>query len=437
MKKYIKIFTLMMVLVLTLSFMPAMAFADGDAGNDQQTPVTEDGVVPPADEAVPAEDVVVPGEETTPDTQDDSGDDEEITPEEDITPIGPGSIRLYGDEGIIPDEDVKAILDNAEEAYPASLKFTSGYPIVEETESGLWAARNSYWLYSWSMYCAGNKFDVTYSDGSTRTYVCIDEEIDGEVYNGYFELDAEGKPILNEQFFWEVVQSEDGRLTDENNKIVMVTSALLTSGGKEYYLLASSQLLNVNLQWATAYAEVRDTKGNFQAEYTGKDQKISLEKCDIVSEFGEVKAEKILSPSGGKIKDIGCHEITFKIDNSEGNFETDTVTGYFNIFPKRVKSVKVTNPKKNSVKVTWKYSGDSVYKANLKKIKGFDVMVYDKNGNFITEKKVAKNKTAVTLKSSKLKKGQKYNVEVRAYTSWEDVEFWSSEAVFKTIKLTK
>jgi hypothetical protein len=399
--------------------------------------------------------VVVTGEEATPETpdaqdnQDASEEDETITPDDDYTPIGPDSFRLYkdfDDYGIVPDAEVQAILDAVAEPYPVNVEFTSAYP------TGLWGLHNAYGIDYWSMQYEGNKFDVTYSDGSTKTYLCVDPKIDGDEYwTGYFELDADGNPIIYKEDesgkkvladgdFWDIVQG-DGILTDENNKIVMVMTDTITSGGNKYYLQRSSAEIEVQLQWAVAYAEIRDSKGNFQAEYTGKDQTVSLKKTDILSDFGEVKAIKILSPSGGKIKDIGCHEITFEIDNSEGNFETNKVTGVFNIFPKRVKSVKVTNPKKNTVKVTWKYSGDSAYKANLKKIKGFSVMIYDTKGNFIAQKNVKKTKTAVTFKSSKLKKKQKYQIEVRAYTSvksnGETIDFWSSEAVIKKITLKK
>jgi hypothetical protein len=439
--------------------MPAVTFADGDTGSDQQNPASEDGVIPAVDTVEPADNVVVPGEETTTETPDNPEDpdasegDETVIPDEYNTkPIGEDSFELFGDDiEPLPEDEALEILKNADEPYPVSIEFTPG------SESGLWAARNSYWIYHWSMYCEDNQFDVAYSDGSTKSFRYEDLLLDdGEYYNGYYELgddgnpiiyeyDAEGKPkkdedghyIIDVEYFWDEVQSEDGRLTDDHNKIVMVTSTVVNSGDKEYYYRKSSKYIEVHLQWDVAYANVRDTKGEFQAEYTGKDQKISLEKTDIISEFGEVKATKILSPSGGKIKTIGCHEIKFRIDNSEGNFETDEVTGYFNIFPKKVKSVKVTNPKKNAVKVTWKYSGNSAFKANLKKIKGFSVMIYDKDGNFITQKNVKKTKTAATLKSSKLKKGKKYQIEVRAYMYLKNGDYWSSEPVVKKITLQK
>jgi hypothetical protein len=397
-----------MALVMILTFMPALTFADDTA---------------------PVEEI-------------------QQTQTDEYVPIKPGELRLYDEQNNIVENPEQFLTDNNTK-FPTKVEYQyySGedVPFVADYQEPV--------LRSSSFYQWGRQFVVTYSDGSSEIYSCVytDDFSDCDYYvtNPAGDPDK-GKPVGNAGWFWNM--AADGKLFTKTNKTALLyMSSILTVAGKEYYL---QKACDNTVEATTGPAEisimVRGTGSNFYTEYTGKKYKITKKKLEIwTSNYVEPNITKI-SPSS--VTSIGSHKITFSVENKEGLFGDKNpakVVDWFVVCPKKVTNAKMTNPKKNTIKLSWTYELKSKkaskakkaeYKANYKKIDGYMVEVYDTDFNEIAtkviKKKSYKNKKTVTIKSKKLKKGKKYVAYIYAYKNVKGDTF-RSDAVIKKLKLKK
>ena len=156
--------------------------------------------------------------------------------------------------------------------------------------------------------------------------------------------------------------------------------------------------------------------------YNGKAQKPSVtvkagsttlvkDKDYTVSYKNNVKPGKATVTITGKHTYKGTKKVTFKI------------------VPKKQAMSKATSPKKAQLKATWKK--DST-------VTGYQVVIA-KNKSFTSGKKTAtitKNKT-VSKTFTKLSKGKKYYVKVRAYKSIDGKKYYGNYSSYKTVKVRK
>lgn len=385
---------LMLAFLITVAFMPAFAFAE--------------------DSAAPQKTVMNSHEENYEDTSD--------TADNDWDPLKPDELIIYDDEF-----DLVARGAEAEKwarkhrvSYPTSVKMTAG--IEKITAHYLDSNVDFYQLYD-----EGNEFTVEYSYGDPEVYKCV--EIDGD-YEFFLEGDTSTPDNLN--FFYSNASGDESLFTYKdgkgNNKGYFFYDTEAVIGGKTYTLRKASKEVTVPVVFEEVSAGIYDSEGRGYSEYTGKVQKIPLENVLLYPYVLDVVS---ITPKTD-MKSIGLHYLDIKYDNSKGYYDTDTVETLYQIFPKSPTSVKLKNSKKNTVTVSWKYSN----KANQKAIDAFKVQIYDSNDNLVVGKKVKKTKTSVTIKNSKLKKGKRYRVEVKAYKTIEDVD-WTSDPGTKSIVIKK
>lgn len=105
-----------------------------------------------------------------------------------------------------------------------------------------------------------------------------------------------------------------------------------------------------------------------------------------------------------------------------------TVTKYFNIKPKAVTITSVKSPKKAQMKVTWKKDSQAG---------GYQIV-------YATDKKFTKGKKSLNMNAqkavrtiSKLSKGKKYYVKVRAYKVIDSKKVYGSYSKVKTVTIKK
>jgi hypothetical protein len=391
--------------------MPAMAFAD-----DGTEPVT---VLTPADSVQAAP---VRGESPGGETAD------ELVTDEEYNPIKPGELRLYDDDGNLV-ENPEAFMDEHGISYPTKLEFS-----VETGAEGLIADYKQYNVRYESFYQWNNRFMVTFSNSDTKIYTCT---VKGDDYwYDFYETDETGK-IIGDYGFFTSTSADGNYFTETNNLAIFTVMDYFQIGEKYYVYQKASDEYQVQVLPADYYIFVKDSKGEEYGVYDGKYKTLNKANFDIYTT--NYMLPEIISVTPSKVKTIGTHAIKIKINNDEGLYSSDTYTSYYNIYPKAVTEAKVTNPKKNTIKVSWKY----LNKANYNQIYGYKVYVYDSNWNIVVEKTYKKKATysknknrTVTINSSKLKKGKKYNVEIVAYKTVNKIQY-RSDAVIKTKKLTK
>ena len=385
---------LMLAFLITVAFMPAFAFAE--------------------DSVAPQKTVMNSHEENYEDTSD--------TADNGWKPLQPGELRIYDDEFelVASGTEAEKWARKHRVAYPTSVKMTAGFGKVM-----------AYYLDSnmdyYQLYDEGNEFSVEYSYGDPEVYKCV--EIDG--YYDYF-LDGDTSTLDNLNFFYSSASGDESLFTYKdgkgNDKGFFFFDVDVVTGGRTYTLRKASDEVTVPVVYEEASAGIYDSEGRGFSEYTGKVQNIPLENVTLYPYVLDVVS---IEPKTD-MKSIGIHYLDIKFDNSKGYYDTDTVETLYSIFPKSPTSVKLKNSKKNTVAISWKYSN----KANQKAIDAFRVLIYDSNDNLVVEKKVKKSKTSVTIKNSKLKKGKRYRVEVKAYKTVDDVD-WTSDPGTKTIVIKK
>ena len=376
--------------MMILAFMPALAFAGTETAAPQMSLKSQEEIQyenPEEDETV------------------------------DWTSMQPDELRVYDElfNLVASGEAAEKWALDHKAVYPTKLTVTS----VEE----LYAYYlNTYIDYD-ALYWEGNSFTVEYSYGAPETYKCID-------IDGFYDFFLNGDPEGQIGFIFSSGTGEDQLFTYQNNKGLFFFDYDVQVGGKWYTLRKASSEVTVPIRDNEPGAGVYDSEGRGYTFYTGKKIEINLADVEIYPYILNVVS--VEPAEGYDLTSIGYQELLVKFDNSKGYYDSDTIVTGYQIRPKMATGLKLKNTKKNTIKVSWKYTN----KKNLKQISGFKVKVYDTKDNLILEKYVAKSKTSVTLKNKKLKKGKKYVVEVNPYKTIDDID-WTSDPVTKKITLKK
>ena len=337
--------------------------------------------------------------------------------------IKPGQLMAETDGAVYYDADAEKLLKELGFAYPVKVEFTPG-------EGGIRGEYLRYYIEYDSMNQWNNTFVVTYSDGTSKTFKYLEKNEGGEYYPGYYEVDASGNRTDEQAIFFDYTPAP---FTDENDKVLFYIYQAAEIEGQTYFFFKATDNYTVSLSQAEGYANIFGSNGNSWSAYTGKVKKITTDNVWVDPSDYDKGIPQVLSVTPKTdMKSIGAHELEVKIDNSGNYFTDDTLIGYYTICPKKVSNVKATNPKKNTVHVTWKYTD----KKNYKQITGYRVTVYNSDYSLYKIVHVKKGKTSVSISNSKLKKNKEYFVEVAAYKTVDGVDF-GSEIVSKKIKLKK
>ena len=155
--------------------------------------------------------------------------------------------------------------------------------------------------------------------------------------------------------------------------------------------------------------------------YTGKSLKPSVK----VKYTGEVlKAGTDYSVSYSKNKNVGTATVTV----SGNGIYYGKVTKNFDIIPKGVSSVTVSNQKGKKLKVSWKKNSA---------VNGYEIQ-YALDKNYKKPKKATIKKVKETSKViSGLKKNKKYYVRVRTYQKASGKNYYSNWSKTKTVTIKK
>ena len=395
---------LMMAFIITVAFMPAFAFAETENASADKT-------------------VMNSHEEQYEDTSD--------TADDGWTPLTAGTLQVYDEEFnfMYSGTDAEEWAVKNRVSYPTSLRMIAG----QENLGAYYLDSNIDYE---TLYIEGNAFEVQYSYGAPETYIC--KEVDG--YSDYY-LEGDTSSFNNVAFIYSDAAGEDGLFTYRegkggNDKGFLFFDTEVTLRGKTYTLRKASAEVSAKVAYYDPSAGIYDSEGRGHTTYTGKVHDIPIE--DIIMYPYVLNVESAKAKDGSDLKSIGYHEIEVKFDNTKGYYDNDTVTTGWQIVPKTPTGFKVSNSKKKTLKLSWKYTN----KANYKAIDGYKVVIYDKESNLVTEKYLKKTKKSVTITNKGFKKGQRYSVELYAYKvqpgpdGTEDIE-WSSDPAMKSVVIKK
>jgi hypothetical protein len=315
---------------------------------------------------------------------------------------------------VVRDPDYKivmnpeAFLDGKGIAYPVDVQFTP-------SEKGLCAQYLTDYLDYDYFYVEGASCAVTYSDSTIKTYTFVDTD---EKY-GFVDLDGNFAYMLSYSAVPNTVFDK------EHNKALIVAGFDVIIDGEYYSVEKATDEIEIQLKPNEyPWADFVDTNGRYWGVYNGKNKKIDEKSAVVYPGYGDNKPEVLLVKTPTNMKSIGTKKIIIYFDNSDGYFKSSSLigqaVGYYNIYPQMItkNSLKVTNTKKNTIKVSWKYPSKGV-------ITGYGIEIYDTNNNRVVAKTYSSSKTSATITSTKLKKNKKYALEIYAYKKTSSSEYRS------------
>lgn len=263
----------------------------------------------------------------------------------------------------------------------------------------------------------GNKFIVTYRDGSTKEYIYVPDTEEnsggfvenGDYYAGNFgfnvQLDDCVKKGLNKiTFYYKQIVEVDGKA-----KEVSVPFTATVKATKEW----------VRLEFRKA------------AAYTGKARKPAGKLYDSNDKALPADSYTIVYPKAIK---VGSYEATPVFNEDYENYEEiaehyvidDESIGEFSIIPKKVTLSKVTSGKK---------SFTAYWKKVTAQASGYQIQ-YALNKNFTKGKKTVTVTSYKTARKAikKLKAKKKYYVRVRAYKKVDGEKYFGAWSKIKSVK---
>jgi hypothetical protein len=318
--------------------------------------------------------------------------------DQDKDPWSPGdtrevSIYYYGVEA-----DSKATVIVGDAVVPEKIEFvpTEGYEF------------NAYigdtYVDTWSMAGPGNKFVVTYSDGSKKKYVYKAKKKTAGFYCG----DVSKKDTFE---CWGEVK--DG--LHKGTQDVELSYHYYDKGRKE----------NMEIPFTVSLTVTKFTAVVDGGEYTYNGRAI-CPKLSVKNSEGTVLSRGAYTYEKPQNTEVGKYNIQIKMKDKE-NYVT-SAWGEYSICPERVEADSI-EAGKNSLKISWKeFSEDS-----KSQIDGF-LIEYSTGKDFEKYETLEAGKDDTSAEIEDLDNGKTYYVRVYAYKS---VEFDGEEVVLKSIKPSK
>lgn len=263
----------------------------------------------------------------------------------------------------------------------------------------------------------GNKFVVTYTDGSQKEYLFVANND----YYGFF-LDGVGSYDEGKEFY---------AFCELKEGLKAGVPTVLNFEHYEY-IESKDEYARVDFDYEVTASKYRAWADEQSLTYTGKTIKASTlkKKLKVEDSVGNtLKVNTDYTLKLPKTKNVGVYEYMITLKDQD-KFIDPIVWATYTVNPKKVTSIKAKSSKKKQLTVSWK----KFSKADQKQISGFMVQ-YSTSSKFKNAKtvKVGKTKASATIK--KLKSGKKYYVRVYAYKTVKHP--WGGKMVLKSLSATK